>query len=182
MLWLTGEWKGEKIYIYMYLLLFSFLVVSDSLQPHRLWHARPLCSSPSPKVCPSSCQLLQWCHPTLSSSDALFSFCPQSFPTSGTFPMIQLFTSDDQNIGVSASVLPTNIQGWFALRSTGLILLSKGLSGVFSSTIVEGINSLALRLLYRPTLTTICDHGEDRSLNYTDLCRQSDVSAFQHTV
>ena len=96
--------RGKKN-IYMYLLLFSFLVVSDSLQPHRLWHARPLCSSPSPKVCPSSCQLLQWCHPTLSSSDALFSFCPQSFPTSGTFPMIQLFTSDDQNIGVSASVL-----------------------------------------------------------------------------
>ena len=55
--------------------------------------------------------------------------CPQSFPASGTFPVSQLFTSDDQNIGVSASatVLPMSIQGWFPLRLTGLIsLLSKG--------------------------------------------------------
>ena len=63
---------------------------------------------------------------------------PQSLPASGTFPMSQLFTSDDQNTGVSAlaSVLPMSIWGWFPLRLTGLIsLLSKGLSGVFSSTI-----------------------------------------------
>ena len=64
------------------------------------------------------------------SSDALFSFCPQSFPASGTFPLSQLFGLDDQNTGVSAlaSVLPTRIQGWFPLILTGLIsLLSKGL-------------------------------------------------------
>ena len=66
----------------------------------------------------------------------IFSFCPWSFPASGTFPMSHLFTSDDQNTGVSASasVLPVNIQGWSPLRLTGLIfLLCKGLSGVFSS-------------------------------------------------
>ena len=60
------------------LLLFSHPVVSDSLWPHGLQHARPFCPSPSPKVCPSSCPLHPWCHPAISSSDALFSFCPSS--------------------------------------------------------------------------------------------------------
>ena len=113
--------------------------MSDSMHPHGLQQARPLCPSPSPEVCPSSCPLYLWCHPAISSSDALFSFCPQSFPASGTFPMSQLFASDDHNteVSTSASVLPTSIQGWFPLRLTGLIsLLSKGLLGVFSSTIV----------------------------------------------
>ena len=67
------------------------------------------------------------------------SFCPQSYPALGSFPMSQLFTSDDQNTGVStsASVLPTSIQSWFPLRLTVLISLqSKRLSGVFSSTTV----------------------------------------------
>ena len=79
------------------LLLFSHPVVSDSLQPHRLQHSRPPCPSPSPEVCPSSCPSYWWCPPAISSSDALFSFCPQSFPTSGTFPMSHLFASDDQS-------------------------------------------------------------------------------------
>ena len=116
------------------------LVISNSLWPHGLQHARPLCPSPSPKVCPSSCPLHQWCHPIISSSYTLFSFCPQSFPSSGTFPMSQLFASDDQNTGVSASasVLPMSMQSWFPLRLTGLtFLLSRRLSGVFSSTIVR---------------------------------------------
>ena len=66
-----------------------------------------------------------------------FSFCPQSFPASGSFPVSQLFTSDDQNSGasVSATVLPTSIQSWFPLRLTVLVsLLSKEFSGVFLST------------------------------------------------
>ena len=107
------------------------------LWPHGLPHARPPCPSPSPEVCPSSCPLHWWCHSVISSSDALFSFCPQSFPKSGTFPMSHLFTSDDQNTGASASasVLPVNIQCWSPLRLTGLIsLLSRALLGVFSST------------------------------------------------
>ena len=64
--------------------------MSDSLWTHGLQHVRPLCPSPSPQICPSSCPLHQWCHPDISSSDALFS-CPQSFPASGTFPMSQLW-------------------------------------------------------------------------------------------
>ena len=98
-------------------LLFICPVVSDSLWSQGLQHARPLCPSPSPEVCPSLCSLSQWCHPAISSSDTHFSFCPQPFPSSGTFPISQLYASDDQNTGVSisASVLPTNIQDWFSL-------------------------------------------------------------------
>ena len=76
----------------------------------------------------------------ISLSDALFSFCPQSFPEPGTFPMSQLFESEDQNTGVSASasVHPMSIQGWFPWRLTGLTsLLCKGLSRVLSSTAVQ---------------------------------------------
>ena len=105
------------------LLLFSRPVMRESLQCYGLQHARSPCPSPSPKVCPNSCPLHWWYHPTISSSDALFSFCPQSFPASGTFTMSQLFTLDDQNAGVSTSesVLPMSIQGWFSLRLTDLI-------------------------------------------------------------
>ena len=58
-------------------LLFSCPVMSSSLQPHGLQHAGPSCPSPSPRVCPGSCSLHQWCHPSILSSDTLFSFCPQ---------------------------------------------------------------------------------------------------------
>ena len=77
--------------------------MSDSLRPQGLQHARPPCPSPFPSgVCRSSCSLHWWCHPVISSSDALFSFCPQSFPASETFPVSWLWASDDQNIGALA--------------------------------------------------------------------------------
>ena len=117
------------------LLLFSRSVVSDSLWPHGLQDTRLPCSSPCRRVCSNSCPLSQWFHPTISSSVIPFSSCPQSFPASGSFPINQFFTSGGQSIGVSASVLPLNIQGWFPSGLTGLIFLqSKGLSRVFSST------------------------------------------------
>ena len=102
----TFEWTKEGISvmatIYM-LLLFSHSVVSNSLWSLGLKHSRPPFPSSSPGVCPSSCSLHQWCHPAISSSDTLFSFCSQSFPASGTFPMNRLFASDDQNTRASAS-------------------------------------------------------------------------------
>ena len=119
---------------------FSHSVVSDSLWPHELQHARPPCPSPTPGVYPNSCPLSQWCHPTNSSSVSPFSSCLQSFPTSGSFQMSQLFSSGGQNIGVSAStsVLPTNTQDWSHLGGTGWISLqSKGLSRVFSNTPIQ---------------------------------------------
>ena len=128
------------------LLLFSHPVMSDSLWPHGLQHIRPPCPSLSPGVCPSSCSLQRWCRPAISSSDALFSFCPQSFPALGTFPMNHLFISDDQNTGASASVLPVNIRGWSPLRLTGLISLLQ-LSGVYSSATVQSHQLLAEQCL-----------------------------------
>ena len=111
-----------------------------TLQPHGLQHTRLPCPPLSPRVCSSSCPLC-WCfYLTISSSAAPFSFCPQSFPASGSFPMSYLFVSGGQTIrtSASASALPMSIQGWFPLGLTGLIsLLSKGLSGVFSSTTVQ---------------------------------------------
>ena len=86
----------------------------------------------------SNTTLSQWYYLTISSSATLFSFCLQSFPESGSFPMSQFFTSGGQSTGASASVLPMYIQGWFPLGLTGLIsLLSKGLSRVFSSTTIQ---------------------------------------------
>ena len=121
-------------------LLFSCSVLSDSLRPHGLKHARLPCPSLSPGVCSNSRPLSRWCHPTISSSVVLFSSCPQSFPGAGSFPRCWLFRSGGQGIGASASasVLPMNIQGCFPLGMFGLIsLLSKGLSRVFSSITVQ---------------------------------------------
>ena len=119
-------------------LFFSHSVLSDSLRPHGLQHARLPCPSPSPKVCSNSCSLNRWCYPIISYSVVPFSSCPQSFPASESFPMSRLFTSGGQSIEALASVLPMNIQGWFPLGLTGLISLpSKGLSRVFSSTTVQ---------------------------------------------
>ena len=82
---------------------FSHSVVSYSLWPHGLQHVRPPCSSPTPRVYSNSCPLSWLCQPTISSSVIPFSFCLQSFPESGSFPMSQFFTSGGQSIGVSAS-------------------------------------------------------------------------------
>ena len=82
---------------------FSRSVVSNSLWPHGLQHARPPCPSPTPGIYPNSCPLSRWCHPTISSSVIPFSSCLQSFPASGSFPMSQLFTSGGQSFGVLAS-------------------------------------------------------------------------------
>ena len=112
--------------------------------------------------------LSRCCHPTIWSTIIPFSFCPQSFPASGSFQMSQLFTSGDQSIGVSAStsVLPINIQDWFPLRWTGWISFqSKGLSRVFSNTTVQSINSLVSSFLYSPTLTSIHDYWKNHSLD-----------------
>ena len=114
--------------------------MSDSLWPHGLQHARLPCPSQSPRACSNSCPLNQGCHPTISSSVVPFSFCPESFLASGSFPICWLFASGGQSIGVSASrsVLPMNIQDWSLLEWTGWISLqSKGLSRVFSSTTVQ---------------------------------------------
>ena len=161
----SGQWQGSWPFSSV---KFSYSVVSDSLRPHELQHARPPCPSPNPRFYSNSCPLSQWCHPTISSSVIPF-FCLQSFPASGSFPVSQFFASGDQSIGASASVLPINIQDWSPSEWTGWISLqSKGPSRVFSNTTVQKqqffgtqpslwssshIHTWALKLLYTTQMT-----------------------------
>ena len=138
---------------------FSHSVMSDSLQPHGLQHARLPCPSPTPRAYSHSCPLNQSFHPANSSSVFPFS-CLQSFPASGSVSMNQFFTSGGQSTGASASasVLPMNIHDWFPLGLTGLISLqSKGLLRVFPRPQFKSINSSRLSFLYGPALTSIHD-------------------------
>ena len=119
---------------------FSSSVVSNSLQPHESQYARPPRPSPTPGVHPDSRPSSRWYHPAISSSVIPFSSCPQSLPTSGSFPMNQLFVWGGQSTGILtlASVLPKNTQDWSPLEWTGWISLqSKGLSRVFSNTTLQ---------------------------------------------
>ena len=108
---------------------------------------------------------------------------PSVFPCIRSFPKSWVFESGGQGIGASALtlVLPMNIQCWFLLGLIHLIsFLSKGLSRVFSSTTVWSISSSVLSLLYGPTLTPRHNYRKNHSFDSTDLCWQSDVSAFQY--
>ena len=155
-----------------------------TLQPQWLQHNRFPCPSQSPRVYSNSCPLSQWCHPTILSSVAPFSSCPQFCPATWFFPMSPLFTSGGQNIGASALVIPMNIQGWFPSRLTGLIsLLFKRLSRVFSNTtawkyqffgpqpLLQSNSHIYAWMLEKPC-----------SFDYIDLCWLIDVSAFEHAV
>ena len=93
---------------------FSHSVVSDSLRPHELQHARPPCPSPTPRVHSNSCASSRWCHPVISSSVVPFCSWPLPLPASGSFPVSQLFAWGGQSIGVSASASapPMNSKDW----------------------------------------------------------------------
>ena len=142
---------------------FSCSVVSDSLWPHELQHARPPCPSPTPGVHSNSCPSSQWCHPAVSSSVVPFSSCPQSLPASGSYPMSQLFAWGSQSIRVSAlaSVLPKNAQDWSPLEWTGWISLQS--KRVFSNTTVQKHQFFGF--LHSLTLTSIHDHCENHILD-----------------
>ena len=148
---------------------FSCSVMSDSLWPHRLQHARPPYLSPTPRVYLNSCPLRQWCHPTISSSVVPFSSCLQSFPAWGSFQMTQFFASGGWIIGVSAlaSVLPVNIQDWFPLGWTDWIFLqSRRLSRVFSNTTPKAsILAWQLIFLHSSILTSIHDYRKKHSFD-----------------
>ena len=105
---------------------FSCSVMSDTLWPHGLQHARPPCPSPTSRACSNSCPLSRRCHPTISSSVIPFSFCLQSFPASESFPVSQFFALGGQSIRASdirylsmmpvtrfLSVIITALPGWF---------------------------------------------------------------------
>ena len=144
----SGVYQGWELFVEVgglprehgSLVQFSHSVMSYSLWPHGLQHARLPCPSPTPGAYTNSCPLSQWCCPTISSSVVPFSSRLQSFLASGSFLKSQLFVSCGQIIGVlaSASVLPMNIQDWFPLGIISLISLqSKGFSRVFSKTTIQ---------------------------------------------
>ena len=146
---------------------FSHSVVSNSLQPHGLQHARLPCPSATLRAYSNSCLLSQWCHPTISSSVVPFSSCLQSFPASGSFQMSQFFTSSGQSIGVSASasVLPKNIQDWFPLGLTGSPCSTRDSQESSPTPQFKSINSLALSFPYSPTLTSKHDYWKNHSFD-----------------
>ena len=153
----TDEWM-KKCAIYIYIAAFQSLSHVQLFVTHRLQHIRLLCPPLSPRVCSDSCLFSHWCYLTISSSAAPFFFCPQSFPASGSVPMMWLFTSGGQSIGASvlASVLPMNIQDWFHLALSGLIpLQSKGLSRVFSSTTIQKHRFFSTQPLFENILQSL---------------------------
>ena len=159
---------------------FSLSVMSNSLWPNVLEHARLPCQPPTPGAYSKSCPLHQWCNPTISCSVIHFSHL-QFFPASGSFPMSLFFTSGGQSIGVSASasVLPMNIQDLFSLGWTGWISLqSKGLSSLLqqhsSKASIRWCSDFFMVQLSHPYVTT----GNTIALDYMNLCRQSNVSTF----
>ena len=152
----------------------SIARLCPTLRPHELQQAWLPCPSLSPGVCSDSCPLSQWCHPIISSFVAPFFSWPQSFPVSGSLPMSQLFASDGQSIGASASVLPMNIQDWFPLALTSLISLA--VQGTLKSLLQH--HSLKALILQHSALTSIHDYWQNHSFDYMDLAKQGDVSAF----
>ena len=140
-----------------------------------------LCPLLSPRVCSNSCPLSQWCHLTISSSVAPFSSCPQSFSASGSFPMSWCFASAGQSVGASASALSFQwifrvdfLWDWLVWS----LCCPRGSQESFPVSQFKSINSLALCLLYGPTLTSVHVYWTNHSFDYMDLCVPSDVSAF----
>ena len=127
------------------------------------------CSMPGFPVQQKLLELAQthvhWVSDAIQQSHPVFPFssCPQSFPTSGSFLMSQLFASGGQSIGASASasVLPMNSQSWFPLGSPCCLRDSQESS---PAPQFESINSSALSLLYGPILISIHDYWKNRCL------------------
>ena len=195
-----NEWTNGLVYLHMYpshfnirslrlgilghlsFILNSYLQFNSVQSLSRVW----LFATPWIAACQASlsitnswvhsnsCPSSRWCHPTISSSVAPFSSCPQSFLASGSFPVSPLYASGGQSTRVSAlaSVLPRNIQGWFPMGLAGLISLLFKDSQESSTSQFESINSSELSLLYGPTLTSIHDSWKKHSFDYMDLCQQ----------
>ena len=145
---------------------FSRSVVSDSLRPHESQHARPPCSSPTPRVHSDSRPSSQWCHPPISSSVIPFSSCPQSLPASESFPMSQPFAWGGRSTGVSAlaSFLQRNPRADLQNGLVGSPCSPRDSQESSPTPQFKSISSSALSLLHSPTLTSIHDYWKNHSL------------------
>ena len=155
--------------------------MSNILWCHGLPYARLPCPSPTPRACSNPCPSSRICHPTISSSVVPFFFHLQTLPVSRSVLKSHFFASSGQSIraAASASVLSMNIQDRFPFGLTGLISLQfKGFSRVFSNTTVQTHLFFGAQpsLLYNPHIHN--DYWKNHSFDYTDLCWQSNVSAF----
>ena len=155
--------------------------MSDSLQSHGLTAPRQ-----APLFSTISWSLLKFMSvESVMLSNYLILCCPLLLLPS-IFPSIKVFSNElalcirwpKYGASSSATVLPMNIQDWFPLGLTGLILQSKGLSGVFCTPQFESIKFSVLNFLYGPTLISVHDYWKNHTFDYTDLCQHSDVSAF----
>ena len=150
---------------------FSCSVVSDSLQPHGLQHARSPCPSSTPRAYSNSCPLSRWCHPTISSSVIPFSSCLQSFPASGSFQMSQFFISGGQSIkSFSFSISPSNeYSGLIYFRMDYFPLGSpccpRDSQESSPTPQFKSINTSLLSILNTPTLTSIHGYWKNHSLD-----------------
>ena len=151
-----------------------------TLLSHGLQHTRLPCLSPSPRICSDPCPLSWWCHLTISSVTP-FSSCPQFFPASGLF---QWASSSHQVVKVlEFQVQYRSFQGIFSADFLEDWLVwspccPRDSQQSSPASQFKNINSSMLRLLYGPTLTSIHDYWKNHSLDQTDLCWQSNVSAF----
>ena len=147
---------------------FSCSVLSDSLRPHELQHARPPCPSPTPRVYLNPCPSSRWCHPTISYSVVPLSSCPQSLPASGSFQMSQLSHQ-------VAKVLEFQLQHQSFRWTSRTDFLKDGLVGSLCrpkdsqesspTPQFKSINSSALSFLHSPTLISIHNHWKNCSLD-----------------
>ena len=149
--------------------------MSNSLQPHGLQHVKLLCPPLYPRICSNSCPMGQ-CYLNISFSASPSSFFLQSFPASGSFPMIQLFASGGKNIRSSFSISPSNdYSGLISFRID--LLAVQGTLKQFSPGLqFKSINSLVLSFLScGTTLTSWHDYWKNHSFDYMDFCHQSDI-------
>ena len=153
----------------------------DSSRPHGLLHGRHPCLSLSPGICSNSFPLTRWCHLTVSSSAALFSFSLQSFPASGSFPMRSLFASGGRPKywSFSFNISPSNeYSGLISFRMDRLDLLA--VQGTLRSLLqhrnwkasILRCSAFFMVQLSHPYLTT----GKNHNFDHTDLCRQNENS------
>ena len=172
---MSGEglptWKLQPEPFSSFLLLFSRSVVSDSLQPGGLQHARPPCPPPTPGACSDSCPSSQWCHPTISSSVVPL-ILPSNFPSNRVFSNVwalHIRWPKYWSISISPSKeyseLISFMIDWLdllAVKGTPKSLLQDHSSEV---SILHH-----LRLLYGPVLISVNDYWKNHSFDYADLC------------
>ena len=183
LLWSDSN-QGIGSMAFVLFLIFSHSVVSDFFRPHEQQHTRLPCFSPSPRVCSNSCALSWWCHSTI------YPLSPLSPPAlnfswhQGLFQWVGSLIRWPKYWSFSFSINPSNeYSGLMSLGLTGLISLqSKELSRVFSITTIQSHQFFSTSFLYGPTLTPIHDCWINHSFDYTDLCWQSDLSAFEYSV